>query len=138
AGRDDGRADTLLTELSATGGWDPTRDERGVVVTLRGAFRGDALTDDGATRLANLGRVAAAHPGFAVQVVVHDAVQPSEKDETDAHRADAAVKALVAAGTPAAHVKSELAGARAPTADPADAKVRGRNERLDVVFVAGS
>ena len=40
AGHDDGGADALLSELSASGGWDPTRDERGVVVTLRGTFHG--------------------------------------------------------------------------------------------------
>ena len=137
SGQDDGRADALLAELSASGGWDPTRDERGIVVTLRGAFSGDALSEDGKTKLENLGRVAAAHEGFRVQLVVHDAVAPAAKDDGDAHRADAAVKALVAAGAQAPRVKSELAGARAPAVDPADPRLRARNERVDVVFVPG-
>jgi hypothetical protein len=137
-GHDDGRADALLAELSASGGWDPTRDERGVVVTLRGAFKGEAPTSDGAEKLAALGRVAASHPGFAVQIVVHDAQSPADKDEGDARRGDAVVQAIVAAGAPAARVKAELAGTRAPVADPDDPKVRARNERLDVVFVAGN
>jgi hypothetical protein len=143
AGEDAGASDALLSELSAAGGWDPVRDERGVVVTLHDAFHGPALAPDAAKRLADLGRVAAAHPGFAVQLVVHDAVEPAlagrapaPKDTTDAKRADAATQALVAAGAPAARVKSETAGAREPIVDPSDAKARARNERLDVVFVA--
>jgi flagellar motor protein MotB len=133
-----GDADQLLSELSASGGWDPTRDERGVVVTLRGTFKGSTLTDEGETKLESLGRVAAAHPGFGVQVVVHDALPPATKDDGDARRADAAVKALVTGGAAAPHIKAELAGARAPTVDPGDARLRPRNERIDVVFVAGS
>jgi flagellar motor protein MotB len=137
-GGNQGDADALLTELSASGGWDPTRDERGVVVTLRGAFQGPTLTDDGEAKLENLGRVAAAHPGFGLQVVVHDAQPPAAKDDSDARRADAAVKALVTGGAAATRVKAELAGARAPAADPGDAHLRTRNERIDIVFVAGS
>ncbi len=132
-----GRTDALLTELSASGGWDPTRDERGVVVTLRGAFTGADLTDEAKTKLESLGRVASAHAGFGVQVVIHDAVAPSSKDDADAKRADAVVKALVDGGAPAARVKSELAGARAPVVDPQDPRLRARNERVDVVFVGG-
>ncbi len=131
-------ADALLSELSASGGWDPTRDDRGVVVTLRGAFQGGKLTDEGEAKLESLGRVAAAHPRFGVQVVVHDAQPPSLKDDADARRADATVKALVTGGAAAARVKAELAGARAPTVDPSDTRLRARNERIDVVFVAGS
>jgi flagellar motor protein MotB len=138
SGGNQGDADELLSELSASGGWDPTRDERGVVVTLHGAFQGATLTDDGEAKLENLGRVAAAHQGFGVQVVVHDALPPAAKDEGDARRADAVVKALVTGGAAAGRVKAELAGARAPAVDPGDARLRPRNERIDVVFVAGS
>lgn len=135
-GDDAGASDALLAELSAAGGWDPVRDERGVVVTLHDAFQGASLAPDATKKLADLGRVAAAHPGFAVQLVVHDATAPGAKDTTDAKRADAATQTLVAAGAPAARVKSETAGAREPLVDPSDAKARPRNERLDVVFVA--
>lgn len=132
---DEGRADVLLAELSAAGGWEPSRDERGVVVTLRGGFRGVELTDAAASKVKDLGRVASAHPGFAVQVVVHDAAAPAAHDEGDAKRADATVKALVAGGADAARVHAELAGARLPVVDPGDAKMRARNERVEVVFV---
>jgi outer membrane protein OmpA-like peptidoglycan-associated protein len=107
-------------------------------VTVRGAFQGAKLTPEGEAKLASLGRVASAHPEFAVQVVLHDAESPSAKDDGDARRTAAVVKALLAGGAPAARVKAELAGTGAPLVDPSNAKLRSRNERLDVVFVAGS
>jgi hypothetical protein len=131
-----GASDALLSELSAAGGWDPARDERGVVVTLHDVFRGNDVVEAAAAKLKELGRVAAAHPGFALQVVVHDAQPPRPKDDVDSRRAEAAARALVDGGATAARVKTELAGARAPLVDPGDAKQRARNERLDVVFVA--
>jgi flagellar motor protein MotB len=135
AGGDDGRTDALLSELSASGAWEPARDERGVVVTLRGLFRGARLTDGGMSKLKELGHIAAAHADFAIEVVVHDAQPPAETDDLDARRAAAALEALIAGGAAAPRVKTELAGARAPVADPNDAKGRARNERLEVVFV---
>jgi hypothetical protein len=135
AGYDAGVPDALLAELSAAGGWDPSSDERGVVVTLRDAFHGAELTEAGAARLADLGRVAASHPLFGVQVVVHDARPHAAGETTDARRADAAVQSLVHAGANPSRVHAELAGALAPVVDPGDAAARGRNERLEVVFV---
>jgi hypothetical protein len=135
ASDDGGAADALLAELSAAGGWDPVRDERGVAVTLHDAFRGSGLTTDGAAKLKNLGGVAAAHPHFALQVVVHDTRAPAANETIDAKRGDAAVHALVEGGTAASHVRVELAGARVPIVDPSDVKGRERNERLEVVFV---
>jgi hypothetical protein len=130
-------ADALLAELSASGGWDPSRDERGVIVTLRDLFSGNALTSDAATKLDKLGKVAAAHPTFAVQVVVHDAAPPSAAETVaDKARADAIVKALVAGGANAAVTKGEIAGAGAPVVDPADGQNRARNARVEVVFIA--
>jgi flagellar motor protein MotB len=128
--------DTLLAELSASGGLDPSRDERGVVVTLRDLFAGASLAAHADEKLAELGRVAAAHPDMGVQVVVNDAAPPSKADEAmDAKHADAVVTALVRGGATVAHVKSELAGVRAPIVDPGDAAHRARNARVDVVFV---
>lgn len=126
--------DQLFSELSAAGSWLPRMDERGVVVTLREAYRGVQLTGEGAHRLADLGQVAAAHPTFGLQVVVHDAAPQSS--ETDTQRAKLAVKALTAAGANPSTIAYELAGARAPVADPTDPRWRARNDRLEVVFVA--
>jgi outer membrane protein OmpA-like peptidoglycan-associated protein len=131
-----GATDTLLSELSAAGPWAPSRDERGIVVVLHDVFHGNELTDDGTSKLKELGRVASAHPTFAVEVVVHDAQAHPAKDATDEKRAQAAVQALVAGGATASRVKPELAGTAEPLVDPSDAKARGRNERLEVTFVA--
>jgi hypothetical protein len=135
-GGDSGSADALLTELAAAGGWSPARDERGVVITVRGAFRGSDLTQTASAMLMELGRVAAAHPAFALQVVVHDAQPPGPDDATDAKRAAATVQALVAGGAVASRVKAELAGARVPLLDPRARSAIVRNERMDVVFVS--
>jgi len=129
--------DVLLSDLSASGQFSPSRDERGVIVVLRDTWKGTALTPDGAQRLSDLGRVAVAHPAFAVQVVVHDATAPSPAESAqDLQRAKAAAAAIVSAGEPEARVKAETAGARAPLVDPMDARHRARNARLEVVFVS--
>ena len=131
-----GATDALLSELSAAGQWSPSRDERGVVVTLHDAFRGAELTDDAAAKLKELARVATAHAAFAVQVVVHDAQARPAKDTTDEKRAGAAVQAIVSGGAAPAKVQAEIAGTAEPLVDPTDAKARPRNERLEVTFVA--
>lgn len=140
-------SDALLGELSkstdpnATRTVDlaPARDERGVVVTLRNIFKGDKLTTEGEATLKDLGRVASAHPTFGVQVVIHDATTPSASEaSTDGHRADTIVKTLTDAGAAPAKTKAEQAGARSPLFDPADAKRRDKNARIEVVFVGAT
>ena len=99
----------------------PSRDERGVVVTLRDAFdaKSAAIAPATQAKLADLGRVASSHAGVGVQVVVHDATIPSKTDAAlDAQRAAAVVQALVAAGAPKDRVHGETAGARSPIVDP--------------------
>lgn len=142
-------ADALLGELSLSGAapkadgatpsgdLSPSRDERGVVVTLRGIFQGDKLTKEGEQSLKDLGRVAAAHPTFAVQVVVHDATPPGDAAQAiDKKRGEVAAQALTAGGAAAEKLKVEQAGARTPVVDPNLARLRARNERLEIVFVA--
>lgn len=132
-----GQADALLAELAATGGWDPARDERGVVVTLRDAFKGTALTPEAEAKLTELGRVAAAHSAFAVQIVLHDATAPSKTDaETDRERGEAARKTLAAGGAAAAKIKVETAAAKIAVADPSDLAHRARNARMEIVFIS--
>jgi flagellar motor protein MotB len=141
-------SDALLGDLSrsidpkATRTTDlaPSRDERGVVVTLRALFpagKAEKLSTEGESTLHDLGRIAAAHPGFAVQVVIHDATTPSAADVAlDKKRGEAIAKALTDGG--AAKMKIEQAGARAPVFDPADAKRREKNARIEIVFVGGT
>jgi hypothetical protein len=128
--------DALLTELSAASaaggsGWQPSRDERGVVVTLRDVFAGEKLSTGAEGKLKELGRVASAHPGVGVQVVTHDAAESKGGDA----RASLAAKAVIAGGIAQDKVKSESAGTRAPIIDPNDAKNRNRNARVEIVFV---
>ena len=142
------QSDTLLSELSQsgdpkavrTGDLTPARDERGVVVTLRAAFKGDKLTPEAEASLKDLGRVAAAHPTFAVQVVFHDGTAPSIGEAAaNQKRGETVSRSLIEGGASAAKVKVEQAGARAPIVDPKDARHRARNARIEVVFVsAGS
>jgi len=131
-------ADALLAELSAHGGWDPSRDERGIVVTLRGAYQGGALTPAADRELKELARVSASHAGFPLQVVLHDATPPTEPDRAvDTQRAATAVAVLSTTGGGAApRVATELPGASLPVGDPTDPKARARNARLEVVFVS--
>jgi len=122
--------DVLFSELSAAG-LSPTRDERGVVVTLHDAFQGRALAPAAAPKVESLGRVAAAHADLAVQVVVHDAFpQPAGDD-----RAKSAAAALAKGGAKPDRIATFMAGTRAPIADPNDPRVRTRNARLEIVFV---
>ncbi len=145
-GADADQPDALLSELSQSGDpksarrtadLAPARDERGVVVTLRSAFKGDRLTPEAETALKDLGRVAAAHPTFAVQVVFHDGAPPNAAEMlANQKRGEAVVHALVDGGVAATKVKVEQAGARAPIVDPKDARHRDRNARVEVVFVS--
>ncbi|WP_438008729.1 hypothetical protein WME89_08530 [Sorangium sp. So ce321] len=138
-----GAGDALLAELSAAGTWSPVRDDRGIVVTLRGLFAGNALTKAGEARLRDLARVAAAHPSFPVAVVVHTDRDISSREEPAwSARADAVVRALgpapgasAAGASPATQpIAPFVAGSAAPVVDPGGSE-RARNARVEVVFV---
>ncbi|WP_437327855.1 hypothetical protein [Sorangium sp. So ce381] len=137
-----GAGDALLAELSAAGTWSPVRDDRGIVVTLRGLFAGNALTKAGEARLRDLALVAAAHPSFPVAVVVHTDRELSAREEPAwAARADAVVRALgpaqgaAAAGAPASpSIAPFLAGSASPVVDPGGSE-RARNARVEIIFV---
>ena len=127
-----GVADALLAELGDAGGLFVFRDDRGVVVTMRGLFsRGAQLTPGAEGQLAMLGRVAKAHPDFPILVVVHGG-----SDEGSSERANALVRALQAAG--AGRVEFHLAGDAQPVVDPSKQGARDRNTRVEVVFIAPS
>ena len=123
-------ADALLAELSGAS-WTPTRDERGVVITLRDVFAGSQVSVAMESKLKDLGRIAGAHSGLGLQVVTHDSFEL--KGGVD--RAAAVGKVLVAGGAPADKVEGEAAGTKSPLVDPADAKNRARNARVEIVFV---
>ena len=126
-----GAGDALLSALSAAG-LSPSRDDRGVFVTLRGLFEKGALSKAGEQRLAELGRVAAANPTFPVAVVVHLDRDAPKEEAVWRSRAEAVAQALKAARAPT--VEHVLAGAAAPVVDPAG-KDHARNARVEIVFI---
>lgn len=128
-----GSGDTLLTELS-NARYAPARDDRGVVVTLRGVFaRGSAVAPSAEATLQALGRVAGAHPDFPILVVLHSArAQAAGQKE----QLEAVVGGLKQAG--ARQIAAELAGNAAPLVDPSRPSADERNDRVEVVFVGPS
>jgi hypothetical protein len=127
-----GAGDALLAELSRAS-WSPSRDDRGVFVTLRGIFSGGALTAAGEARVAELGRVAAAHPDFPVAVVLHQDSEPTQAQKATSNaRAEALVRTLKLARVTV--VEAVQAGAVAPVVDP-NGSDRARNARVEIVFI---
>jgi outer membrane protein OmpA-like peptidoglycan-associated protein len=126
--------DTLLARLSDAS-LEPSRDDRGVVVTLQKPFgKDDQLSGDAKTRLGELAGVAKANPSFPVQVVVHSGAKLAPARET--LRADRAASALREGGAPS--VEAHAVGTTLPGLDPKRVGGPERNERVEVVFVAPS
>jgi len=129
-----GTGDALLAEISAMGKLSPSRDDRGVFVTLRGLFKGNALTAEAKARLEELGRIAAAHPAFPIEVVVHNDKPVSAKDEAAQKARAEAVKGVIAGAGGGARIEAIVAGNAAPVVDPSGSD-RARNARVEIVFV---
>lgn len=130
----DSSTDALLKELSQAS-LVPSRDDRGVVVTLGTPFeRDDKLTSQAATRLNDLAGVAKAHPDFPLMVVVHSAAKLPEARETT--RTERAASALREHGAP--KVETASVGMALPRVDPKEPGAAARNDRVEVVFVAPS
>jgi len=132
-----GRSDQLLAELSAMGGLAPTRDDRGVAITLRGLFAGEKLTKEGKDRLESLGRVSKAHPEFPVEVVVHSGGRRAGRDDpaADRQRGNTVADALVRGGAVEEKIAVEAAGSAHPVLDPAIARDTRRNDRVEIIFI---
>ena len=128
-----GAPDALLEELSRAG-TEPRRDERGVVVLVRDAFKGKTLAPAAQDTLSKLAQVAKEHGDFPVLVVVH-APRGVPAAQVEA-RGEAAAEALRTRG--AARVKVEIAGDALPIAAPGSPGAAARNERIEVVFIAPS
>jgi outer membrane protein OmpA-like peptidoglycan-associated protein len=126
-----GKADTLL-ELLGKAQFEPVRDDRGVVVSLRDLFDGETVKASVTDRLTALAQVAHEHADFPVLVVVHSGRGGASR--RDAARAEAVGKLLRDGG--AAHVEVRTAGDTLPVAPSKPPSVDKRNERVEVVFVA--
>lgn len=120
------------------GGLSPTRDDRGVAVTLRGLFTGAQLSKDAKDRLETLGRVAKAHPDFPVEIVIHasgPAKAPHDDLSSDRARGTAVAEAMSRGGAAEDKLWVETAGAAHPVLDPSIARDARRNERVEIVFI---
>jgi len=126
--------DLLLKELSDAS-LTPSRDDRGVVVTLEAPFeKDDRLTARAATRLGDLAGVAKAHPDFPLMLVLHSAAKLPDARQTA--RSEHAASALREHGAP--RVETATAGVALPRLDPKQPGAAARNDRVEVVFVAPS
>lgn len=123
--------DSLLRQLGKAG-LSPTRDERGVVVTLHNVFDAQGKLQD-AEQLAALGRIGREHPDFPILVVAHRA--RGEITGRDRAQGEAIAKALREAGAKQG-VEVVTAGTRRPLLPRTAAGARAANERVEIVFVS--
>jgi outer membrane protein OmpA-like peptidoglycan-associated protein len=132
-----GVGEQLLGELTAyarrAGGLSAQRDERGVVVVLGQVFDRDQLRPEASLRLAELDRVARAHPSFPVAIVVHTDKPVSARDEA-AWQARAARVAEAFASRPTEQRIAIVAGNSLPLVDHR-APDRAKNARVEIVFL---
>lgn len=124
-----GESDALLTELSRAD-FLPFRDDRGVVITLHAVREAGKLSPKLSGKLAELARVAQAHPQFPLLVVSHDARQNAKDDGLAAQ----AARELQAAG--ASRIEAQSAGGSSPIVPADRGGAATRNERLEVIFVS--
>lgn len=134
-----GSADALLEEVGAMSaksgtGLEPSRDERGVAVTLRRALEGDNIASSAKPRLEELDRVAAAHPTFGLAVIVHTD-KPISDGERAAWDARAAKIADAFKSVPAKKRVVFVAGDAVPLV-PKGSTDRAKNARVEIVFIA--
>jgi outer membrane protein OmpA-like peptidoglycan-associated protein len=125
-------ADALLDELSSSGAA-PSRDDRGVSVSLRDVLGAQGqLNETARTQLRNLGQVAKAHPDFPVLIVGHSA--SPEGDAVMGKELEAVRSELTGVGV--ASIEVQAVSDRQPLLSPRSPAARERNQRIELVFVA--
>ena len=130
-------ADVVLTEISNHPELEPLRDDRGIVITLRGNIRNNAKIK---SQLDAIAAVATKYPKYPLLVVAHTRAKPSRATTATAReRADAAVEALQAAGIDQGRIRREEAGPHRPIVhDPLPPPTNSKNDRIEIVLVAPS
>ncbi len=122
--------DLLVSELS-NAGYAAHREDHGVVVTLRGLFRGDALSTVGQRKIAKLKPILRQHPRFPMFIVMHQSKGLKPGEEPLWHRRGRSL----AGGLGAPKAATKVVGNAQPVVDP-NGKYSRRNERIDIVFVS--
>jgi hypothetical protein len=130
-----GAGDALLEELSKSGKGTPARDDRGVVVTLRGLFAKGELTAAGKQQIEEIAKVGAKHGGFPVMVVLHQSAAVGAGERPAWTALGDKVVGLLRSALGDGRVESPLvAGNASPLVDPAG-KNNAQNERVEIIFV---
>jgi len=131
-----GRADMLLTELSSVQGVEPYRDDRGIVVEVRGDPNSN--DDRARSRMKAVIEAAAKFTEFPVLIVSHTKGKPSRAElDRASQRSEVVRHAFEGGGVPTSRVKVEQAGGDRPVVhDPIPAPRDSRNERVEIVFVS--
>ncbi|HMA95409.1 MAG TPA: hypothetical protein VKP30_22125 [Polyangiaceae bacterium] len=124
------KPDQLFVEL-ARAGFSPSRDDRGIVVTLFAPFQGPGLEQSALAKLAELGGLAQRFDPIPLLIVTHST--KGDPTAADQQRGDAAASKLRASGVKQTYVQA--IGGRLPIADARELAQPRRNERLEVVFV---
>jgi hypothetical protein len=126
------KPDQLFVEL-AQAGFAPSRDDRGIVVTLGAAFAGNGIANQTLAKLTDLGHLAQAHAQAPILLVTH--ASTGEPKPGDLQRGEAAAARLKEAG--AKQIQVQCVGGRLPLAQGNDFGANSRNERLELIFVTG-
>lgn len=128
-------ADVVLTELSQVPNLNPVRDDRGIVVVLRGDVQRDPAIK---ARIDAVAAAAKKYAQFPVQVVAHTrAKPPTATQNLSRERSQAVSRALEAAGIDKARIEVLDAGPHRPVAhDPLPPPQNSKNDRIEVVLVA--
>ena len=98
----------LMTELSGAGGFDPHRDERGVIAVMRGLFvRGTALSPASNTRVQTMARVIQSHADARVRIEAFvGGADRARAERTAVAQAQSVVAAIVRNGVPATRIEA--------------------------------
>ncbi len=121
--------DELFVKLSSAQ-FTPSRDDRGIAVTLQEAFSGNDLAPVARAALKRLEPIVKEQASVPLLVVVHGARSNTKRDEARGQAAATALRQLGASKT-----DIRIAGDRLPLLERSVPGAAQRNERLEIVFV---
>jgi hypothetical protein len=130
-----GAGDALLEALSKSGKGVPSRDDRGVVVTLRGLFVKGELSASGKQQLEDIAQLGANHGAIPVMVVLHQSAAVDDAQQASWLALGGKVVGVLRQHLGDGRVRdAHVAGNAAPMVDPAG-KHAAQNERVEIIFV---
>lgn len=121
--------DELFVALSSSN-YAPSRDDRGVVVTLHQAFAASGLAPSAQAELARLGPIVQAHPTTPLLVVVH-----GQSNNPSVNEAHGNVVANLLRQMGSSQIDVRQVGDQLPLLDRREPDAEKRNDRVEIVFV---